>query len=83
MRTIRSASAAGAAALATAFYFFGPVMTPLMHGAALKTCNDLAGGNYRSFRLTWQVSSHPHWSCWDASKPMKPTVNLGWWVSGR
>lgn len=81
MRTLRTMLAVALSVLAVAFYAYGPVLTPVMHGSAVSTCNDLAGGNYRSYRLSWVVGTRPHWSCWNASDPARPAVDLGWWVS--
>ena len=52
-----------------------------MRKAAAGECNDHAEGNCRSFRLSWTVGVLPHWSCWDASRPQKDPVSLGWWTN--
>ena len=83
MSTVRTVAVALGVLVGAAFYFYGPLVTPLMHAAAIASCNDHAGGNYRSYRLSWEVGAEPHWSCWDAGDPAKPAVNLGWWVTGR
>jgi hypothetical protein len=70
-----------AVVLATLFYLYGPPATPALRDAAVAKCNDHASGNYRSFRLDWQVGFHPHWTCWDAGKPQSAEVSFGWWVN--
>jgi hypothetical protein len=62
------------------FYFYGPAVTPALHAAAATRCNELAGANYRSYRLEWVVATRPHWLCGDASKPAARPVDLGWVV---
>lgn len=69
------------AALGLTFYFYGPAITPVMHAAAASDCNEITGGNFRSFHLQWVSASEPHWNCWDKSDPAKDPVNLGWWVT--
>jgi hypothetical protein len=64
-----------------AFYLYGPAVTPALNGAASAACNDMTGGNYRSYRLRWVVGTHPHWLCGDGRAPDKPPVDLGWWVT--
>jgi hypothetical protein len=59
-------------------YLYGPASTPALRNSAMNTCNDYAHGNYRSFRLAWQVGVRPHWTCWDASRPNKDSIDLGW-----
>ncbi len=83
MATLRTVFAVVGAASAVAFYFYGPLVTPLMHAAAVSSCNEHAGGDFRSYRLSWHVGTRPHWTCWDARDPVKPAVDLGWWVAGR
>ena len=63
-----------------AFYFYGPAVTPALHAAAAAECNDLAGGNYRSYRLAWVVGTRPHWLCGNAARPREEPVDLGWMV---
>ena len=63
-----------------AFYLYGPPVTPALHGAAAAECNDLAGGNYRSYRLDWVVGTRPHWLCGNASRPREEPVDMGWMV---
>ncbi len=65
----------------TAFYLYGPPVTPLLNASAVSTCNEMAGANYRSYRLDWVVSARPHWTCWNAAEPTRPAVDMGWWVS--
>jgi hypothetical protein len=62
------------------FYLYGPTLTPALHAAAVARCNDLAGANYRSYRLHWVVGTRPHWTCGNASKPQARPVDLGWTV---
>jgi len=62
-------------------YLYGPAATPAMHNSALSECNEYAQGNYRSFRLSWNVGVLPHWSCSDASRPNRDPVSLGWWTN--
>lgn len=65
---------------AVGFYLYGPVVTPAMNSAAASECNGLIGGNYRSYRLSWVVSSRPHWECSNRDRPADGAVDLGWWV---
>ena len=62
-------------------YLYGPASSPTLHKAAAGECNAYAEGNFRSFRLSWTVGVLPHWSCWDASRPQKDPVSLGWWTN--
>ena len=62
-------------------YLYGPAVSPAMRDAAVARCNDHAEGNYRSYRLSWDVGVRPHWTCWDASRPTEAAVSLGWWTS--
>ena len=62
-------------------YLYGPPATPALRESAANECNVYAHGNYRSYRLGWEVGLHPHWTCWDASNPDKPDVSLGWWTN--
>ena len=62
-------------------YLYGPAYSPTLHKAAAGECNAYAEGNFRSFRLSWTVGVLPHWSCWDASRPQKDPVSLGWWTN--
>ena len=64
-------------------YFYGPPVTPALRAAATEACNEYAGGNFRSYRLEWVSwpGDNPHWSCWDARKPMEKAISLGWWVN--
>lgn len=65
------------------FYLYGPLMTPALHAAAASRCNELAGANYRSYRLAWVVGTHPHWLCGNAARPTARPVDLGWSVLPR
>lgn len=69
------------AALSLTFYFYGPAITPVMHSAAASDCNEMMGGNFRSYHLQWVTETDPHWNCWDKSDPARHPVNLGWWVT--
>ena len=68
---------------AAGFYLYGPAVTPAMSAGAAAECNELAGGNYRSYRLSWVTGVRPHWLCGDASAPEAGATDLGWWVSPR
>lgn len=61
-------------------YLYGPAASATMHRSAIAECNDHAEGNWRSFRLDWNVGVYPHWTCWDASRPNKKAISLGWWT---
>jgi hypothetical protein len=77
--------ATGAVALAVfggaGFYLYGPPVTPALQGAAMSECNELIGGNYRSYQLEWVVASRPHWLCSNRFKPAEDAVDMGWWVT--
>jgi hypothetical protein len=62
-------------------YLYGPAASPAMRDRAVAECNDHAEGNWRSFRLTWNVGVRPHWTCWDAARPNEAAISLGWWTS--
>jgi hypothetical protein len=62
-------------------YLYGPAASPALRNAAIAQCNEHAEGNFRSFRLSWQVGVYPHWTCWDASRPEDDAVSLGWWTN--
>ena len=79
--TIRRLAVGVVAMFCTLAYLYGPAASPAMRNAAIATCNDYAQGNYRSFRLSWEVSMYPHWTCWDASRPENRAVSLGWWTN--
>lgn len=64
-----------------AFYLYGPPVTPALQAAAVAGCNDLTGGNFRSYELHWVIGADPHWSCIDRSDPASGAVNMGWWVT--
>ena len=66
---------------ATAFYFYGPAVTPAMNSAAASECNDLIGGNYRSYQLQWVVNTRPHWLCSNGFQPAETPLDMGWWVT--
>jgi hypothetical protein len=78
---VRRLAAATIAIFLVLGYLYGPAATPGLRNSAANECNDYAHGNYRSFRLGWEVGWRPHWTCWDASSPDKPDVNLGWWTN--
>lgn len=81
--SLKTISVVVGAVAGAAFYLYGPAVTPTMHASAVETCNELTGGNYRSYRLSWVLAPRPHWSCWDASDPTVRPLDLGWWVSTR
>ena len=83
MASIKWVSAVIGATASVAFYLYGPTVTPFMHAAATTTCNQMTGGNFRSYRLDWVVSAQPHWNCWDQRESAKAPRNLGWWVRAR
>jgi hypothetical protein len=56
-------------------YLYGPAFTPAMRTAAV------GQGNWRSYRLSWDVGVTPHWMCADASRPREASVSLGWWTN--
>jgi hypothetical protein len=62
-------------------YLYGPAVSPAMRTAAVGQCNDHAEGNWRSYRLSWDVGVYPHWMCGDASKPTERAISLGWWTN--
>ena len=62
-------------------YLYGPAASPAMRNQAVNECNNHAEGNWRSFRLSWNVGVYPHWTCWDASKPEQKAISLGWWTN--
>jgi hypothetical protein len=62
-------------------YLYGPPTTPALRNSASNACNDYAYGNYRSYRLAWEVGVSPHWTCWDASHPDRDQISLGWWTN--
>jgi hypothetical protein len=64
-----------------AFYAYGPLVTPVLYGAASSRCNEIAGSNFRSYHLEWTVGTHPHWLCWDRSDLAAGPVDMGWWVT--
>ena len=59
-------------------YFFGPATAPLLRQSATARCNAYAAGDFRSYRLHWNVGLLPHWTCWDASRPERDPISLGW-----
>ncbi len=79
--TLKRMIVAVTAVLATLMYLYGPAAMPAVHNAAIAKCNDHASGNFRSFRLSWVVGWHPHWTCWDAHRPQEPEISFGWWVN--
>ena len=80
-RMVRRTGRRGRACLLVLGYLYGPAATPALRDSATNECNAYAHGNFRSFRLAWQVGVRPHWDCWDASRPNKPEVDLGWWTN--
>lgn len=81
MASIRAMLVAFGVAASLGFYMYGPPVTRVMHSAAVSSCNELAGGNYRSYHLEWTVLPRPHWRCWNLSEPAEPPADLGWWVT--
>ena len=81
MARLRTLLATVAVVGATAFYLYGPVVTPAFRAAATTECNEMTGGSYRSFDLDWVLGIRPHWSCRDRSEPADAPVDLGWWVT--
>lgn len=81
MRKIHTGLAALLALGSAAFYLYGPAVTPALHGAAARECNELVGGDYRSYSLRWVVGSRPHWVCGNRFRPAQQPVDLGWWVT--
>jgi hypothetical protein len=79
--TIKNTSVAVIAVFVVLFYLYGPPATPAVQDAAIARCNDHASGDYRSFRLSWEVGVRPHWTCWDARRPQEQPVSFGWWVN--
>jgi len=82
MASIRYFSIVMGIAFALLTYLFGPLVTPLVHGAVVSTCNEMTGGNFRSYQVDWVVSIAPHWECRDRSDPEAGPVDMGWWVGG-
>ena len=78
---VRRAAVAVIAIFAALCYVYGPAVSPAMHTAAIAECNDHADGNWRSYRLNWDVGVYPHWMCGDASKPANAAISLGWWTN--
>lgn len=62
-------------------YLYGPVVAPALHAAAAAECNEVVGGNYRSYRLDWVVDVRPHWLCSNRFRPGDDPVDMGWWVA--
>ena len=62
-------------------YLYGPAFSPAMRTAAVGQCNEHAQGNWRSYRLAWEVGVYPHWTCADATRPSEQAVSLGWWTN--
>ncbi len=82
MRSVKSLLVVFGVLLAFGVYFYGPPITPAVRTAANQTCNEYAGGNYRSYDLEWVSGpgNTPHWSCWDRRRPEVSPISLGWWV---
>ena len=66
--------------LIVGFYLYGPPAAPKMRAAAAEACNQYAGGDYRSYQLSWHVGATPHWVCRDSRDKDREPVDLGWWV---
>jgi len=80
MAKVKTVSIVFGVAGALSFYLYGPAVTPMLYAAAATTCNEMTGGNFRSYQLDWVVAARPHWSCRDRSDPAKAPMNMGWWV---
>lgn len=78
---VRRLSFAIVAVFAVLAYLYGPAASPPMRNEAIARCNQHAEGNWRSFRLDWNVGVYPHWTCWDASRPRRKAISLGWWTN--
>ncbi len=81
MVTVRRLAAGVVVLFCTLGYLYGPPAMPGLRDAAAAQCNAHSQGNFRSFRLGWQVGVLPHWTCGDASHPGREPVSLGWWTS--
>lgn len=80
-RKLRVAALVVAVAGLVGGYLYGPPVLPLLHDAATTECNEIAGGDYRSYQLEWVVGVRPHWLCGNRQRPTEPDVDLGWWVA--
>jgi len=80
-RLVRQLSVVVVLVFAVLAYLYGPAASPAMRDTAIDQCNDYAQGNFRSFRLSWNVGVYPHWTCWDASRPETAAISLGWWTN--
>ena len=83
MTTIRAVSVLGGAVFGVLFYMFGPALTPSLHAAAMSSCNEHTGGDFRNFRIDWVLGLEPHWDCRDTADPARPAVDMGWWAGDR
>ena len=81
MRKVRTGLSAFVVLGGAAFYLYGPAVTPALNSAATNECNDLVGGNYRSYQLQWVVGTRPHWLCSNRFQPADGPLDLGWWVT--
>ena len=66
-------------------FFYGPPLAPNLSDAARKSCNEMTGGDFRSFSLVWRTTTYdsidaPHWVCYDLGTPGHPGTSLGWWA---
>ena len=57
--TVRRLAVAIVAIFVVLAYLYGPAASPAMRNAAIAQCNEHAEGNYRSFRLSWNVGVYP------------------------
>jgi hypothetical protein len=85
-RTVPVLGSAVLLCLALLVYVFGPPLVPGLRSAAADRCNQMVGGDFRSFRLDWKAPWHPtwdlpHWSCRDIRTPGETPVSFGWWVN--
>jgi hypothetical protein len=69
-----------------AAWLYLPPLVPNLTNAAARECNDLGGGDFRTYRLEWRTTTltsldQPHWLCWNTRTADEPGVDLGWWVA--
>jgi len=83
--TVRYAVATALVFLGLFLYFYGPPLIPNMADAAQRTCNEMTGSDFRSYKLEWRTTTYdsidaPHWVCFDLGAPGHPGTSFGWWV---
>ncbi len=69
------------AILVVGSYLYGPPIAPKMRDSASEACNQLTGGDYRNYQVSWHVGVTPNWVCRDTSDKDVEPVDLGWWVA--